>query len=113
MYRALLAASLADAGVNENSDRQTAGELLASLLVARGRLVEGGRDSAGSAHERVTRELAYDVALVRLCRARGVAVDEGGFAQPVEQRYRLERMLEAQGIDVADLTAPIPPGEGG
>ena len=103
MYSELLAASLATGAANEY-ERQP-GEMLATLLAARGRLAGSSPDPFRLVHEQIAQELAYDVALVRLCQTRDIAFDQRAFAQPVVERRRLERALAAQGIDVDGLLA--------
>ncbi len=59
----------------------------------------------GWALQAVADQLAYDAALVRLARKRGVVVDIGCFDVPDQGRARLEQALVDKGVNLP-LTAP-------
>jgi hypothetical protein len=50
----------------------------------------GGRPDAAA---EIALQLEYDLVLLELCRARGIASDPDRFSQPVLERRRLERAL--------------------
>jgi hypothetical protein len=65
------------------------------------------RTEPGWAPEAVADQLAYDAALVRLARWRGIVVRPGSFANPERGRAALEAALSAHGINL------LPREEGG
>jgi len=60
----------------------------------------------GSALQGVADQLAYDAALVRLARRRGIAVDIASFDVPELGRTRLEQALVAKGVRVPERAVP-------
>jgi len=50
--------------------------------------------------------IAYDLALVSLCRSRGIGVDLARFDRPLVERRRLEEELKRLGLDVETLNSP-------
>ncbi len=98
MYYELLTASLAGVG---RSDRRSVVDLVADA-VERRRALQGGTADAASG---VAVQLAYDLALLRLCRALDVAADPAGFTRPLPERRRLESLLAGRGVDLATLAA--------
>jgi hypothetical protein len=52
-------------------------------------------------------QLAYDVALVGLARALGVACDENAFDPPQPERRRLEAALAARGVSLGGVDEPV------
>lgn len=103
IYRELLSAALDEGGAHPG-EHLTAGELLGALLVASGRLPEAGSDPALPVDQHIASELAYDVALGRLCQSVGIGVDVDAFTQPSQERCRLEEALRLQGIDLNRVT---------
>ena len=99
MYRELLSLSLASTG--EPTDDGTVDHLLDEARLARVRARGGPRGAEDSVEGDVARELDYDLALVRLCRAAGTPVDLDGFVTPARERERLEQCLRERGLDVA------------
>ncbi len=75
--------------------------LVADVVHARDRLraMEGGLRTPVA--EALARELSYDGALIRLCESLGVPTAPDRFANPVRVRTRLERELEAHGIELS------------
>jgi len=59
-----------------------------------------GHNSRGWALQAVADQLAYDVALVRLGRRRGVPVDIDGFDVPERGRARLEQAMLDKGVNL-------------
>jgi len=102
MYSELLAASSA----KERAGRTTAtskGELLAQVL-ARRVDVDDASPTDGASPDvagRLTRQLDYDIALIRLCHALGIDADPAGFDHPEPERRRLEQELRSAGVDLA------------
>ena len=70
------------------------------------------RTDPGWALQAVADQLAYDAALVRLSRSRGIAGGLDGFDIPTRGRASLEGALIARGVDlparVEQVTAPEP-----
>ena len=101
MYRDLLAASLDESQVGEDTPP---GEMLVRLLDSRRRLVDSsapGRPPRSVGDLAV--HLAYDRALVTFCRARGIDTDPSRFSDPHRERRRLEKELVRMGIDIEGL----------
>jgi hypothetical protein len=102
MYSELLAASSA----KERAGRPVAaskGELLAQLLARRIDL-DDASPSDGAQPDvagHLTRQLDYDIALIRLCRALGIDAEPSGFEHPQPERQRLEQELKNAGVDLA------------
>lgn len=77
--------------------------------------IERRRDCAGSprafdgrlgatvdAPSDLARQLAYDLALMRLCAAHGIVCDVRRFTRPIPERTRLEEALERKGVALRD-----------
>ena len=81
--------------------------LLADLVDSRARLrdVDGG--STTSAAESLARELSYDGALIRMCEALSVPASAAGFANPTQERQRLELELAALGVPFIDSAVDV------
>lgn len=61
----------------------------------------GGKPTA---YDRLALEIAYDVALIRLCDDLGVPSAVADFANPLHERARIERVLaESRGLDLRAL----------
>jgi hypothetical protein len=103
MYSELLEASYQSQSETEPDD--TSGDLLASLCQFRRRLVQAEANSGDGDGpvEMLVPQLDYDLALLRLCRVRDIACDPALFAQPLEERHRLEQALEDAGFDYKTL----------
>lgn len=81
-----------------------AGEALVGYtLVCRTATLDRGRHPGWSAYSVLAADVAYDRALIRLCRANGVDALESSFSHPSKERERLERLLATTGIDLAAL----------
>jgi hypothetical protein len=83
--------------------------LVAEVIRSRARLQATSGDDPVA--EVLARELSYDSALIRLCRALDVETEPVRFATPAPERARLERELERCGISLA--TTGDPPVESG
>lgn len=63
----------------------------------------GGRlGRAVDAPSDLAKQLAYDLALLRLCAGHGIACDARRFTRPLPERARLEEALERRGIILGD-----------
>lgn len=103
MYTELLGAAFGHTGSGEET---TAGEALAELLRVSGRLgvaSELSRTGTGWAPAAVADQLAYDVALLRLSRALGIACEPAAFDPPEPERARLEEALASRGVPLGEL----------
>jgi hypothetical protein len=62
----------------------------------------------------LAREIAYDVALLELAEAWGIETDLNRFAQPLQERARLEQALRDRGIMLGETTrdTAAPPHRG-
>jgi hypothetical protein len=81
-----------------------AGEALICYAVAcRTATLDSGLHSGQSVYAALATEVAYDRALIKLCRANGVEAIESRFSHPRDERDRLEDELAAAGIDLAAL----------
>ena len=117
LYSELLAQSLD--GTTPADGSPTSGDLLARLLLHRLRLpgpLGGRHDGAPGA---VARELAYDAALVRLCRHLRLPTDPSLYRLPRAGRAHHEGLLAVHGIRLEELDryrpdgpGPGPPGDG-
>jgi hypothetical protein len=102
MYSELLTASLA-AQPNIESERGTPSHLLAHLMWCRQRLEGSVSRSRREPEVDLAANLDYDVALLRLCTARGIDSEPGRFAIPLLERRRLEMELRECGINLEIL----------
>ena len=103
MYTQLLETALDGAGPDE---QMSAGESLAALLRAAGRLGSLPQSSgagAGWVPAAVVDQLAYDMALVRLSRCLGIDCDIAGFDRPERERARLKEALASRGVHLDEL----------
>jgi len=100
MYSELLLASFEQASAEGEP-----GELLARLIACRHRLLSGpeGGGEAEPASD-LAANIAYDLALLRLCGSRGIDCDPRLFGQPLAERRRLEEQLAVSGINLAELS---------
>ncbi len=64
------------------------------------------RDDPGWALQAVADQLAYDAALVRLARRRGIGAELARFDHPEQGRAELEEALLARGVNLSRRTAP-------
>jgi hypothetical protein len=67
------------------------------------------RTDPGWALQAVADQLAYDAALVRLARRRGISTDPSAFEQPERGRVALEDALMAKGVNLPRHTPPPNP----
>jgi hypothetical protein len=79
------------------------GELLATALTRRARVLKSGGRRGHSVERDLIHDVGYDCALIRLCSAVGIDVTASSFGRPREERARLERALAAGGLDLARL----------
>ncbi len=100
MYIDLLTRALGKGEEGSRSDDL----LVADLLHSRARL--GATDGATPVAEALARELSYDGALIRLCNALEVPATPAGFANPEQERARLERALSERGVALPSEHAP-------
>ena len=105
IYAHLLEDALGQTGPGKSS---TTGDVLARLLEIRRRLGTSPSSYTGAdwAPDAIADELAYDVALIELCRRLGIEVDVTRFGQPKHERTRLEQALEARGCDWTSSMLP-------
>ena len=92
MYRDLLTRALGKGG----EGRRSHDLLLADLVDSRARLQATG--AATPVAEALARELSYDGALIRMCRALEVHAAAAWFDSPVRERARLEHELLRRGV---------------
>jgi len=99
MYAQLLDAVLVDES-GEPVPTRSAGPL--AELVRLGRVMDrhAGRADPGWALQAVADQLAYDAALIRLARKRGVHADTGDFEIPERGRSLLEQALADRGVNL-------------
>ncbi len=71
------------------------------------------RTDPGWALQAVADQLAYDAALIRLARRRGIAADPGDFELPQHGRAALEDALIAKGVNLPRRTSPRVPSADG
>jgi hypothetical protein len=77
--------------------------LIDHAIVCRTATLDCGPRPGQSVYAALATEVAYDRALINLCRANGVEAIESSFSHPGEGRDRLERALATAGIDLAAL----------
>lgn len=98
MYAQLLAVALAS---DDHAERTAdTDELVAKVARARCRLPADPTPAAvsGDVPAAVADQLAYDMALIALCRHLGIDCDVGAFNRPDAARSRLERALTSSGL---------------
>jgi hypothetical protein len=110
IYAQLLDQALGQTHSHESS---TTGDALAQVLQLRHRLGanRSGYTGVDWAPAAVADQLAYDVALIELCRRLGVEVNLSRFGQPQHERARLEQALVARGIRLGEFDAPTESGQ--
>ena len=64
-----------------------------------------GHTGADWAPAAIADQLAYDIALIELCRRLGIEVNLAGFRQPKHERSRLEQALAARGMRLDEFDA--------
>jgi hypothetical protein len=104
MYSELLAASLRSTDPARDGAATTEVALLSELAACRRDLTRarpaeaagGGADASAD----IARQVDYDLALIRLCRLRGIDCDPGRFTRPLVERRRLEEALAAAGVEL-------------
>lgn len=97
MYTELLAASLCD---QANGVEIT--QLLVEAMTCRRQLEATiGERLRVEAAESLAINIAYDLALLKLCSALQISCDPRRFSQMLVERRRLEDALAQQGIDIA------------
>lgn len=101
MYADLLAASCDQPMVSADEHRDV-GLLLARAIASRRGLSTPPGSGAGP-EGNLAANIDYDLALLRLCLARGIDADPRRFDRPIEERGRLEAELAKRGIDLAEL----------
>jgi hypothetical protein len=90
MYSEILAKALVDEPLDDTSAHRTS-ELLQAVNERRADVLESR--TLGT-EGRVACEVAYDVAIMRLCAAMGIEVTADQFSSPTLERERLVRQLE-------------------
>jgi hypothetical protein len=109
MYVELLEAVLNDEGDPSAPVPSRSSGPLAELIRLRHVLEKhAGRTDPGWALQAAADQLAYDAALVRLARRRGVPFELDSFAVPEQGRGALERALVERGVNlqIRDGTGP-------
>jgi hypothetical protein len=84
-------------------------ELLTRALECRRRLRASPASTASA--DDLALQLDYDLALLRLCQARGIDCDPDGFGRPLAERRRLEDELARSGVDLKSFDS-APEGRG-
>ena len=105
MYAQLLEAVLSDE-VDPPAPPRSSGPLAELVRLRHAMEKHAERNDPGWALQAVTDQLAYDAALVRLARRRGVLFDLDAFDVPEQGRDRLERALLDKGVKLPVRTAP-------
>lgn len=86
-------------------ESELSGEALVDyVLDCRRRLLVSGIGMSEDADVSLAAELAYDRALILLCRDLGMEVGPAGFTNPDNGRTRVEAMALAAGVDLASLS---------
>jgi hypothetical protein len=104
IYVDLLAAALA----GEREVSTTAEGLIAAAATCRDRMLEDRQSSERSVERQLASEIEYDRCLIHVCTALGIEARPGRFAQPAQERARLEHALAAARISLTGDT----PGPG-
>lgn len=95
LYAKLLMMSLSSAVPDGSA---TTGDLLAELLLRRSQRPRAAGSDGRSAPLAIAGEVAYDTALLNLCRHLQLAVDPGLFGHPQTGRAHHESLLTRHGI---------------
>ncbi len=104
MYAQLLEAVLTDEDSSATGPRSQ-GPLAEVLHLRQAMEHRADRVDPGWALQAVADQLAYDAALVRLARRRGIAVDIHSFAVPERGREDLEQALRDKGVHLPQGSA--------
>ncbi|MGA2835145.1 MAG: hypothetical protein ABSF84_00980 [Acidimicrobiales bacterium] len=105
MYAQLLQAVLTDEDASMNGPRSQ-GPLAELLRLRHAMEQRSPRVDPGWALQAVADQLAYDAALIRLARKRGVPVDIHSFDVPERGRTGLEQALRDKGVHLPEGSAP-------
>ena len=97
MYAQLLEEVLTD---DDDSPVRSAGPLAELTRLRHVMEKHASRSDTGWALQAVADQLAYDAALIRLARKRGIAADTGSFEVPEQGRLHLEQALIAKGVNL-------------
>jgi hypothetical protein len=98
MYVELLSSALGG-----QLEELTSDELLSYVLERRAAVLDSGSGIDVSAYSALAIEVAYDGALLKLCRVNGIDVNAADFSSPTQERRRLERELASIDIDLTEL----------
>jgi hypothetical protein len=98
MYSELLAAASTDS--TRSAQTRSPGQLLDEARRLRARLPGADTVDRRDVPMQLADQLAYDVALVDLCRSAGIATDPAAFHHPLEARRRLEEALARHDLAV-------------
>jgi hypothetical protein len=110
MYSQLLLAALE---VEESSEGEpTARRTLVDLLRCRRQLEGGEWIHAGIERvpDTLTKQLAYDVTLIKLARILGIECDADEFDRPETGRTRLEAILSTPGVSLNEIETQVEDG---
>jgi hypothetical protein len=107
-YGELLTLSVQEIWEDPTEGRLQWAELLARRRARGARLARLGtaRDRTPGANE-MALHLQYDLALLRLCARMGIDADVARFAQPIEERRRLELALVSAGLDLDETAGTL------
>jgi hypothetical protein len=81
-------------------DELTGDALIDYALVCRDEMIKPGGRHGETALMALSAQVAYDRALLKLCEAHGIDIDNLSFAHPRQERARLEAALAAAGLDL-------------
>jgi len=81
-------------------DAMNGSGLVAYAIARRAALLHHIPTSEEGVYDALSEEVAYDMALMKLCERHGIEAAASGFSHPKEERARLERALTAAGIDL-------------
>jgi hypothetical protein len=98
MYVEILSSAL-----DEWEHELTESRLIDHVLACREEMLRPGVHNGPTAYVTVASQIAYDRALIALCRAYGAKVSVADFTNPGTERSRLEQKLRAAGLDLANL----------
>ncbi len=99
MYTQLLDAALDHRRVAQPTETT---RVLAELRVRRSELLHDVREDADDVSVVLARQIAYDLALLRLAAVVGLPADPSRFEPPEMERHRLEEALGQHGIELED-----------